>query len=124
MSPLISLIPGAGPALAAASGLWSVLTSRAGRIAIVAAVAFIGGWQAKGRLDEAATLRAVISKQRIDLQAAQQTADSANAIIADIATRDGKHQEIIHDLQLRLAQRPGGACALDDAAAHGLRRLR
>lgn len=103
---------------------WSLLTSPGGRLLAAAAVAFIAGWEAKARLDQTATLRAIISKQRIDLQAAREIADSASAAVTEIATRDSRHQEIIHDLQLRLAQRPAGACALDDAAARGLRRLK
>ena len=47
-----------------------------------AAVAFVGGWHAKAHLDEAASLRAIISKQRIDLAAARETADTADAMAA------------------------------------------
>jgi hypothetical protein len=125
VTSLLSLIPGIGPVLGAASAAWSVLASPAGRVLAVAAVAFIGGWQAKAHLDEAASLRAVIRSQRIDIAAAQKTADDANTIIADIAQRDARNQEIISDLQTRFAQRPAGnGCALDPAAADGLRRLK
>ena len=124
MKWLLSLIPG-GPVLAALSAAWSVSSSPPGRLILVAALAFYGGWEAKGRIDEAATLRAVIAKTRIDLKAAQDTAETANAVAADIATRDASNQEIIRDLQIRLSQRPAGnACTLDPAAADSLRRLR
>ena len=133
MSFLSSLIPGIGPVIAAASAAWSGLASPFGRLLAVAAVAFVGGWQAKAHLDEAASLRAVISKQRIDLTAARETADTANAMATEIAQRDVRNQEIISDLQAQLAQRSsdpaartatGNGCALDPAAVGGLRRLR
>jgi len=133
MSWLFSLIPGIGPALAALSAALSFLASPVGRLIAVAAVAFVGGWQAKAHLDEAATLRAVISKQRIDLTAAQETADTANAMAAQIAQHDARNQEIISDLQARLSQRPsdsalhapaGNGCTLDPAAVGELRRLK
>jgi hypothetical protein len=133
MSWLFSLIPGIGPALAALSAALSFLASPVGRLIAVAAVAFVGGWQAKAHLDEAASLRAVVTKQRIDLAAAQETADTASAMVAEIAQRDVRNQEIISDLQARLSQRPsdsaarpptGNGCALDPAAVGGLRRLR
>jgi hypothetical protein len=127
-----SLIPGIGPLLGAVSAAWSVLAAPFGRLLAIAVVAFVGGWQAKARLDEVATLRAVISKQRIDLTAARETADTASAVAAEVAQRDSRNQEIIDDLQARLAQRPsdpaaraaGDGCALDPAAVGGLRRLR
>ena len=124
MSPLLALVPGAGPVIAAASTAWSVLASPLGRVLAVAALAFIGGWQAKAHLDEGATLRAIVAKQRIDLKAAQDTAEAANTIIADIAARDARNQEVINALQQQLSRRPAGACSLDDAAVRGLRRLR
>jgi hypothetical protein len=133
VSWLFSLVPGIGPVLAALSAAWSFLASPVGRLIAVAAVAFVGGWQAKAHLDEAASLRAVISKQRIDLAAARETADTANAMVAEIAQRDATNKEIISDLQARLSQRPsdsagrppvGNGCALDPAAVDGLRRLK
>ena len=70
-------------------------------------------------------LQAVIAKQRIDLEAARDTAEQAAATAAALSDTDARNQEIIRDLQDRIAQQPqGGACALDDAAARGLRRLR
>ena len=131
MSFLFSLVPGIGPVLTAASAAWSVVASPLGRVLAVAAIAFVGGWQAKAHLDEAATLRAVVSKQRIDMTAARETADTAGAIAAEIAQRDVRNQEIINDLQAKLAHRSsdpgtpaGNGCALDPAAVGGLRRLR
>jgi hypothetical protein len=132
VSALLSVIPGIGPVLSAASAAWSFLASPVGRLLVVAAIAFIGGWHGKARLDEAASLRALIAKQRIDLVAARHTADAANAVVADIAQRDARNQEIISDLQTRLSQRPphsaigapANGCALDPAAVGGLRRLR
>jgi hypothetical protein len=126
---LLMLVPGAGPFLAAG---WRLLSTPAGRRVVVftagIAASFGCGWSLKARLDRSATLQAVIAKQRIDLRAARDTANAANAIAADIATRDANNQEIIRDLQrdlqLKLAQRPAGACVLDDASARGLRRLR
>ena len=120
MNPLY-FIPGVGPFLGAA---WSFIASPIGRLVIVGVVAFGGGYATKARLDRSATLQAVIAKQRIDLRAARDTADAANAIVADISIRDADNQEIIRDLQLKLTQRPAGACVLDDASARGLRRLR
>ena len=121
---LLLLIPGAGPFLAAA---WPCYRRRraARRILTVGmAGAFAGGWSLKARLDRSATLQAVIAKQRIDLQAAHDIAEPA-AVTADCALdTDANNQEVIRDLQLRLAQRPSGACALDPAAADSLRRLR
>jgi hypothetical protein len=133
MTWLFSLIPGVGPVLSVFTATWSFVASPVGRLLAVAAVAFVGGWQAKAHLDEAASLRAVISKQRIDLTAARETADTANAIVTQIAQHDARNQEIISDLQARLSQRPsvaptgspaGNDCTLDPAAVGGLRRLR
>jgi hypothetical protein len=133
MSWLFSLVPGVGPVLSVLTATWSFVASPFGRVLAVAAVAFLGGWQAKAQLDEAASLRAVISKQRIDLTAAQETADTANAMVAQIAQHDARNQEIISDLQARLSQHPsvaptgspaGNDCTLDPAAVSGLRRLR
>ena len=133
MSFLSSLIPGIGPLLAAISAAWSALASPFGRVLAIAAIAFVGGWQAKAHLDEAASLRAVISRQRIDLAAARETADTASAMAAEIAQRDVRNQEIVNDLQAKLAQRAadpalrpqaGNSCTLDPVTADGLRRLR
>jgi hypothetical protein len=112
-------MPGGGIAVAAIECLVSPL----GRTILLAALAFYGGWEAKARIDEAASLRAVIAKTRVDLAAAQDTAEQANAAAKEIADRDASNQEIIRDLNLRLSQRPA-ACALDPAAAGSLRRLR
>jgi hypothetical protein len=113
-------IPGGGIAVA----VLEFLAGPAGRLILIATLAFWGGWEAKARIDEAATLRAVIAKTRIDLEAAQHTADAANAVAADLSATDTRNQEIIRDLQLALSQRPAHACALDPAAADSLRRLR
>lgn len=123
---LLLLIPGAGPFLAAA---WRMLSTPAGRRVVILTIgmagAFAAGWSLKARLDRSATLQAVIAKQRIDLKAAHDVADAANAVTADIALRDANNQEVIRDLQLKLAHRPSGnRCALDPAAADSLRRLR
>jgi hypothetical protein len=114
-------VPGGGIAVAA----FDALVSPAGRLALIAALAFWGGWEAKARIDEAATLRAVIAKTRVDLAAARDTAEAANAVVAELSSIDAKNQEIIRDLQLELSQRPAvNTCPLDDAAARSLRRLR
>jgi hypothetical protein len=108
---------------------WSFISSPIGRLITVGAFAlvlgFAQGWSLKARLDRSATLQAVITKQRIDLKAAQEVADTANIVIAEIAQRDANNQEIIRDLNQKLAKAPAGnRCALDPAAADGLRRLR
>lgn len=123
---LLSFIPGAGPFLAAG---WQLLTTPTGRrVAILAlgvAASFAFGWSLKGRLDRSATLQAVIAKQRIDLRAAQDTAEQAAATAVVLSDTDAKNQDVIRDLQDRLARQPqSSACTLDDAAARGLRRLR
>lgn len=123
---LLLLIPGAGPFLAAG---WNVLASPAGRRAAVVtlgiASSFVLGWSLKARLDRSGTLQVVIAKQRIDLKAAKDTAEQAAATAAALSDTDTRNQEIIRDLQDRLATQPrGGTCTLDDAAARGLRRLR
>lgn len=123
---LMLLIPGAGPFLAAG---WNLLATPRGRRAAVftfgIAASFAFGWSLKARLDRSATLQAVVAKQRIDLAAAKDTAEQAAVTAAALSDTDAKNQEIIRDLQDRLAMQPqGGACALDDAAARGLRRLR
>jgi hypothetical protein len=112
-------VPGGGFAVAAVE----LLVTPIGRTILVAALAFYAGWEAKARIDEAATLRAVIAKTRIDLKAAQDTAEQASVAAKEIADREASNQEIIRDLNLRLSQRPA-ACALDPAAADSLRRLR
>jgi hypothetical protein len=126
IAKLLLFIPGAGPFLAAG---WRLLTTSAGRrVAILAlgvAASFAFGWSLKGRLDRSATLQAVIAKQSIDLQAARDTAEQAAATAAALWDTDSKNQEIIRDLQNRLARQPqSSACTLDDATARGLRRLR
>lgn len=120
------LIPGAGPLLAAG---WNMIATPAGRRVVVftlgIAASFACGWSLKARLDRSASLQAVIAKQRIDLAAARDTAEQAATTVAALSDNDAKNQEIIRDLQHRLTRRPqSGACALDDAAARGLRRLR
>jgi len=123
---LLLFIPGAGPFLAAG---WRLLATPAGRrVAIFTfgiAASFAFGWSLKARLDRSATLQAVIAKQRIDLQAAKDTAEQAAATTAALSDTDSKNQDVIRDLQNRLARQPqSGACTLDDATARGLRRLR
>jgi hypothetical protein len=117
---LARALPGGGVAVAALE----FLAAPAGRLALVALLAFWGGWEAKARIDEAATLRAAIARTRIDLAAARDTAEAANAVVAELTGIEAKNQEIIRDLQLELSRRPGNDCALDDAAAGRLRRLR
>ena len=123
---LLLFIPGAGPFLAAG---WRLLTTPAGRRVVVFALgiasSFVFGWSLKARLDRSATLQAVIAKQRIDLQAAKDTAEHAAATAAALSDTDSRNQDVIRDLQDRLARQPqSSACTLDDAAARGLRRLR
>jgi hypothetical protein len=113
-------VPGGGIAVAA----FDFLVAPAGRLVLIAILAFWGGWEAKARLDEAATLRAVIAKTRIDLAVARDTAEAANAVAAELTRTDTRNQEIIRDLQLNLSRRPANGCPLDDAAAGSLRRLR
>jgi hypothetical protein len=123
---LLLFIPGAGPFLATG---WRLLTTPTGRrVAIFTlgiAASFTFGWSLKGRLDRSATLQAVIAKQRIDLQAAKETAEQAAATAAALSDTDSKNQDVIRDLQDRLAsEAQSSACTLDDAAARSLRRLR
>ena len=121
MNPL-TFIPGAGPLLGAA---WTFIASPIGRLAIVGAVAFAGGYALKARMDRSATLQAVIAKQRIDLRVATENAEQAAATAASLSETDAKNQETIRELQDRIDTLPKvGACALDDAAARSLRRLR
>lgn len=131
------LIPGVGPFLAAG---WNLLSTPTGRriifFAVGIATSFMFGWSLKARLDRSATLQAVIAKQQIDLRAAKDAAEQAAVTAAFLSDTDTKNQEIIRDLETRLAQRPpiqqhaatqrpqGGPCALDDATARSLRRLR
>jgi hypothetical protein len=109
--------------------VWAFISSPIGRLITVGGISlvlgFSQGWSLKGRLDRSATLQAVISKQRIDLKAAQDVADTANTVIAEISLRDANNQEIIRGLNETLSKRPAGnSCALDPAAAGSLRRLR
>ena len=109
--------------------VWTFISSPIGRLITVGGFAlvlgFSQGWSLKARLDRSATLRAVVDKQRIDLKAAQDVADTANSVIAEIAQRDANNQEIIRDLNGKLAKAPAGnSCALDPAAAGSLRRIR
>ena len=113
-------IPYVGPVLA-------FLFSPVGRTVLVIALAFAGGWHAKGKIDDAATARAVLAKTRIDLAAAQDAAAQADAVADELADAESQNQEVIRDLQKALSERPAGvaaACALDPAAADRLRRLR
>jgi hypothetical protein len=101
------------------------LFSPVGRIVLIASLAFAGGWHAKGKIDDAATARAVLAKTRIDLETARQTAAQADKVADELADTDANNQEIIRDLQEALSKRPpNNACALDPAAADRLRRLR
>jgi hypothetical protein len=123
---LLLLIPGAGRVLAAG---WRLLTTPTGRRVVIftlgIAASFAFGWALKARLDRGATLQAVIAKQRIDLRAAKDTAEQAAATVSALSDTDAKNQDVIRDLQNRLATQPqSSACTLDDAAARGLRRLR
>jgi hypothetical protein len=108
---------------------WTFVASPVGRLVAVGGMSlllgFSQGWAIKARMDRSATLQAVVAKQRIDLKAAQDAADQASAVATDIAARDAANQEVIRDLQIKLAQRPAGdRCTLDPVAADGLRRLR
>jgi hypothetical protein len=96
--------------------LGTLLATRIGQIALAAGLAFYGGYALKARLDGAATQRAIIAKQKIDLAAAESAASDSRAVIARLSAKDIEQQEIIRDLN--------GNCTLDDAAARGLRRLR
>ena len=121
MNPLY-FIPGAGPLLGAA---WTFIASPIGRLVIVGAVAFGGGYALKARMDRSATLQAVIARQRIDLKAQTEAAEQAAATAASLSETDARNQETIRELQDRIDKSPkANACALDDAAARGLRRLR
>jgi vacuolar-type H+-ATPase subunit I/STV1 len=104
-------------------GAWRLLAAPIGRIALVAAVAFSGGWHIKARLDRSATQQAVVAKQRIDLRAAQDAVDGANAVLDDLSRRDAANQEVIRDLERKLGQMAGATCSLDDAAARELLRI-
>lgn len=111
--------------LATLSAAWTFLASPIGRILIVAALAFIGGWEAKARLDEGATLRALIARQRIDLRAAQDAAADSDKRSEELNTLDAANQETIRDLRDKLSRQPASAvCRLDPDAALRLRRLR
>jgi hypothetical protein len=111
---------------------WSFISSPIGRLVSVGGLSlvlgFSQGWSLKARLDRSATLQAVITKQRIDLKAAQDVADTANTVIAEISLRDANNQDIIRDLNEKLSEKssknPVGRCVLDPAAAGSLRRLR
>ena len=108
---------------------WAFVGSPIGRLVAVGGfsllLGFSQGWAIKARMDRSATLQAVIAKQRIDLKAAQDAAEQANAVANDISASDANNQEIIRDLQSRLSQAPAAnRCTLNPAAADGLRRLR
>jgi hypothetical protein len=128
---LLALIPGIGPVLAGLSTAWSVVSSPICRRLILATAIFWGGWHAKGWIDQASTARAMLAKTRIDLQAANASAEQAGIVVAEQYATDKNNQEIIRDLQDKLAQRPpaaatAGVCAdtADDAIARKLRQLR
>jgi hypothetical protein len=114
--------------MSALLALWSFIASPLGRLVatggLALALGFAQGWSLKARLDRSATLQAVIAKQHIDIAAARESAEAASAVVADIAQRDANNQEIIRDLQDRLAQHAPNRCVLDPAAAERLRRLR
>lgn len=108
---------------------WAFISSPIGRLITVGGLAlvlgFSQGWSLKARMDRSATLQTVIAKQRIDLKAAQDTAEAANGVIAEISDRDAKNLEVIRDLQEKLDKRPPNArCTLDDPTARGMRRVR
>ena len=109
-------MPGLATVTAIIKALGRFLGTRIGQITLAAAIAFYGGYALKARLDVSATQRAVIAKQRIDLEAADSTASDSRTVIARLSARDSEQQEIIRDLK--------GKCTLDDAAARGLRRIR
>jgi hypothetical protein len=121
VTKLLAFIPGIGPVL---SAVWSA------RYFILAGAIFYGGWEAKGWVDQAATTRAVLAKTRIDLRATTESAEHAGAVLAELHGADKRNQEIIRDLNDKLAQRaagqpvPAAACAVDDAIARKLRSLR
>jgi hypothetical protein len=112
------------------SAAWSFVTSRIGSVitagVVCLALGFSQGWSLKSRLDRSATDRAIIAKQRVDLEAARDTAEQANAALTELAKTDEQNQGVINELREKLASRPpgGGACVLDDDTARRLRRLR
>ena len=59
---------------------WTFVATPIGRLVAVGGLSlllgFSQGWAIKARMDRSATLQAVIAKQRIDLKAAQETADA------------------------------------------------
>lgn len=89
-------------------------------VAIALTVGFWSGYEVKSNLCESETLKAIISKQKIDLEAANDTAAQANAVADELADADDKNQEMIRELQ----NRQPGACVLDPADADRLRQLR
>lgn len=109
--------------LAAGAAILRFLASPIGRTVLVAALCFAGGWHAKARLDRIATAHAVIAKQRIDIEAAEESATAAHAVIAALSRQESENQETIRDLQLKLAQR-SDRCTLDRDTAERLRRIR
>lgn len=104
------------------------LTNPIGRLigvgAIMLVLGFAQGYAVKARLDRSATLQAVIAKQRIDLDAANDTAAQAQTTAAALSAADAANQETIRDLQKPKGPTPAAVCNADDAAARGLRRLR
>jgi hypothetical protein len=112
------------------SAVWSFVTSRIGSVitagVVCLALGFSQGWSLKSRLDRSATDRAIITKQRLDLEAARDTAEQANAALAELAKTDEQNQGVINELREKLASRPpgAGACVLDDDTARRLRRLK
>lgn len=116
MGKLLAFIPGIGPAL---STLWTF------RYLIAAVAIFWGGWEAKGRVDEAATVRATLAKTRIDLKAQTEAAEQAGIVIAELDASDRRNQETIRELQSRpIPAAPAAACRADDPIARKLRELR
>lgn len=123
---LLLLVPQAGSLVGAG---WRLFVSPAGRRVAVFAIgiagAFAFGWSLKARLDRTATLQAIVLKQRIDLEAARQTAEQAAATAVALSDAEQKNQEVIRGLERRLAALPqNNACSLDDTTARSLRRLR
>lgn len=101
----------------------ALLANPLARTALIALLAAGGGvwlgWDVRDRICDAATARAIIAKQRIDLDAAKQKEADDAATIGNLTDIDKANQEKIRDL----ANRPN-ACLADDAVARGLRDLR
>jgi hypothetical protein len=111
------------------SAVWSFVTSRIGSVitagVVCLALGFSQGWSLKSKLDRSATDRQIIAKQRLDLEAAQDTAKQANAVLADLAEKDRTNEGVIDDLRTKLAHaKPSNACNVDESIRGSLRRLK